>query len=218
MVLAWFRDEYAELRCQHPQWRWCQSRPSHGRAAWHAARSAGRNGHSSESDDEFQAACADVNAQAAEQSTGTQPCCRCHHRELPYAPRAVLDIVGTGGDGIGSVNISTGATVIAAAAGARVAKHGNRSVSSLCGSADVVEVRVVSCEWRRSMRLASAWRLEGITAYATRCPAYGRASTLGRMRLRLCRGYGQNARSLPRDFQPDIHSPHSMATRPWLCM
>ena len=55
------------------------------------------------------------------------------------AGRDVLDIVGTGGDGIGSVNISTGATVIAAAAGASVAKHGNRSVSSLCGSADVVE-------------------------------------------------------------------------------
>ena len=53
----------------------------------------------------------------------------------------MLDIAGTGGDSIGSVNISTGSALIAAAAGARVAKHGNRSVSSLCGSADVVEVR-----------------------------------------------------------------------------
>lgn len=53
----------------------------------------------------------------------------------------MLDIVGTGGDDIGSVNISTGSSVIAAAAGAKVAKHGNRSVSSLCGSADVLEVR-----------------------------------------------------------------------------
>jgi anthranilate phosphoribosyltransferase len=62
-------------------------------------------------------------------------------------PRSqLLDIVGTGGDGIGSVNISTGACVVAAAAGARVAKHGGRSVSSLCGAADVVEALGVAME------------------------------------------------------------------------
>ena len=53
--------------------------------------------------------------------------------KVDCSPHSVVDIVGTGGDGIGSVNISTGACIIAAAAGARVAKHGSRSSSSLCG-------------------------------------------------------------------------------------
>src|SRR5271170_1833263 len=51
----------------------------------------------------------------------------------------LTDLVGTGGDGARTVNVSTMGTIVAAAAGARMIKHGNRAASSACGTADVLE-------------------------------------------------------------------------------
>jgi anthranilate phosphoribosyltransferase len=61
------------------------------------------------------------------------------HASPISVPGRVLDVVGTGGDRSMSVNISTMAAIVAAGAGARVVKHGNRSASSKAGSADVLE-------------------------------------------------------------------------------
>src|SRR4030088_2016695 len=79
-----------------------------------------------------------MKGETADEIAGLAEVMRAAATHVDAGPDAV-DVVGTGGDGAGTFNISTLSALIVASAGGRVAKHGNRSMPSQCGAADFLE-------------------------------------------------------------------------------
>lgn len=80
-----------------------------------------------------------LKGETVDEITGFAQAMRDKSVQVPATAPSLIDVCGTGGDGRGTFNVSTTVSFVAAGAGCAVAKHGNRSVSSRCGSADVFE-------------------------------------------------------------------------------
>ena len=102
-----------------------------------------------------------MKGETAEEITGAAMAMRERVTPLDVDRDDLIDTCGTGGDGCGTFNISTVAAIVAAGAGASVAKHGNRAVSSSCGSADVLSALGVQIDLD-APRMAEVLRRAGI--------------------------------------------------------
>jgi anthranilate phosphoribosyltransferase len=80
-----------------------------------------------------------IKGETVEEVAAAAASMRSHATLIDPGPGPVIDIVGTGGDCHHTINVSTSAAFVVAGAGGKIAKHGNRSVSSKCGAADVLE-------------------------------------------------------------------------------
>ncbi|EHH68316.1 anthranilate phosphoribosyltransferase [Gluconobacter morbifer] len=80
-----------------------------------------------------------VRGETTAELTGAVKAVRSYMTVLPYAPEGAIDVCGTGGDGLGTLNVSTAVAFVLAGLGVPVAKHGNRAASSMSGATDVLE-------------------------------------------------------------------------------
>jgi len=103
-----------------------------------------------------------MKGETADEITGAAMAMRARVTPLQVDRESLVDTCGTGGDGRGTFNISTVAAIVAAGAGANVAKHGNRAVSSSCGSADLLTALGVHIDLDAA-RMSEVLRRTGIS-------------------------------------------------------